>query len=186
MWYLTVLQLGALCDVNTEGMVSSLKMATTVGFGLMLFKSASALFRKMYSVIKSVPACSNVTTVPFLHTTNSVFILKSMSRSLKMNYFSNLWKNYRHKKSFQLHLVSNIVNPDINVDFLADSIGGKRCWFVARFVAFAGDFQKNCFVLQCDNQIDCLLSLKKDFPPARQEGNMIIAWLVMWRIILQF
>ena len=33
-------------------MVSSLKMATTVGFGLMLFKSASALFRKMYSVIK--------------------------------------------------------------------------------------------------------------------------------------
>ena len=97
---------------------------------------------------------------------------------------SNLWKNYRHKKSFQLHLVSNIVNPDINVDFLADSIGGKRCWFVARFVAFAGDFQKNCFVLQCDNQIDCLLSLKKDFPPARQEGNMIIEWLVMWRIIL--
>ena len=62
-------------DVNTKGMVRSLKMATTVGFGLMLFKSASALFRKMYSVIKSVPACSNVTTaMPFSQQTVFSFL----------------------------------------------------------------------------------------------------------------
>ena len=59
-------------DVNTKGMVRSLKMATTVGFRLMPFKSASALFQKMYSVIK----CSSLLECHYcdaFFSTNSLF-----------------------------------------------------------------------------------------------------------------
>ena len=67
-----VMAIGVEPDVNTKGMVRSLKMATTVGFRLMPFKSASALFQKMYSVIK----CSSLLECHYcdaFFSTNSLF-----------------------------------------------------------------------------------------------------------------